>query len=118
MVKIGDFLITYSYLKPLFKQLVIYFFVLFLKFIFFFFSLELKIQPALNSVLVPLHLRGPGGPMSGMNAASPSQDSSATGSPNSAGGAAEGSAAGHIHPPPDVCSSTAAGETLGAVGTA
>lgn len=58
-----------------------------------------------------------------INAASPSQDSSATGSPNSAGGpegssaaGASGATGGHIHSPPDVCAAT--GETLGAVGTA
>lgn len=87
------------------------------------FSLELKIQPALNAVLIPPHMRGASGMMGVMNATSTSQDSSATGSPNSAGGAEASSAAGasaaavgHIHSPPDVCST--AGETLGAVGTA
>lgn len=84
---------------------------------------ELKIQPALNAVLIPPHMRGASGLMGVMNATSPSQDSSATGSPNSAGGAEGSSAAGasaaavgHIHSPPDVCST--AGENLGAVGTA
>lgn len=96
---------------------------------------ELKIQPALNAVLIPPHLRGgtaAAGLLGGINsgataaagpAASTSQDSSTTGSPNSAGGegpsgsSAAAVAAGHgIHPPADVCSTT--GETLGAVGTA
>lgn len=84
---------------------------------------ELKIQPALNALLIPPHMRGTSGLMGVINAASPSQDSSATGSPNSAGGpegssaaGASGATGGHIHSPPDVCAAT--GETLGAVGTA
>jgi len=87
---------------------------------------ELKIQPALNSVLVPVHLRGAGGVglMSGLNAASPPlQDSAATGSPSTQGGGAGGGGGaageGAIHPPPDVCSSSAgAGESLGGGGGA
>ena len=81
--------------------------------------IELKIQPALNSVLVPVHLRGAGGVglMSGLNAASPSQDSTATGSPPSQGGGGGAAGEGPIHPPPDVCSSSAgAGESLGGGG--
>jgi len=80
---------------------------------------ELKIQPALNSVLVPVHLRGAGGVglMSGLNSASPSQDSTAAGSPSTQGGGGGTAGEGAIHPPADVCSSSAgAGESLGGGG--
>ena len=100
---------------------------------------EMKIQPSLNATLLPMHVRGASGLMSSLiqgNSATPSQDSSATGSPNSGGGngagigggggngsggsgvgvaGAEGSS-GHVLPPPDVCSTAA--EAVGAVGSA
>ncbi len=91
--------------------------------------IELKIQPGLNGVLIPPHLRGGSmGPSSSGTVPSPQEVSSATSSNSNAVGAsaaaADGAsssavAAGHsiLSSPPDVCS-TAGGETLGAVGTA
>lgn len=79
--------------------------------------LELKIQPTLNAVLLPPQLRGTGSLMSVMTT-SASQDSTTTVSTTASVGAeaSTAAAAGLIHPPADVCSTS--GETLGAVGTA